>query len=363
MVKLLRLFPRIGVALLSVMLVTTACTPLTDVALKRGQETEAGQSQQDSDWEEVGQLPLSLESHQMVKLGNFVYVLGGWNDTKGPYAEVYFARLEPEPAFSDWQKTTAAMPLRLQHHAVIVHNNALYVLGGDNGFFDKSKVSDRIFRAIPNAQGDITDWVEVGKLPAPLTIHGVTTIEDQVYVIGGSQTFRPSSTVSDSIFTTKISAKSEFGEFEKLAPFPTPIGWLTATAIGDRIFAISGKEQFNPTRLAEHVWGAEVGANSQLSPFEAISKVVPRQRHATVLLDRTLVVIAGGGAKRVLSSVEAGEVDVDGNIANWTELSPLPEPRYAHAAFAHEGDIYVSGGFVRYGSNETSRKVFRLSLD
>ena len=361
MVKLLRLFPRSGVALLSVMLFTTACTALPDVALRPGQA--AGQSQQDSAWEEVGQLPLPLESHQMVKLGDFVYVLGGWNETKGPYAEVYFARLKPEPALSDWQKTTVAMPLRLQHHAVIVHNDALYVVGGDNGFWEKSKVSDRIFRAIPDAQGDISDWVEVGKLPEPLTIHGVTMIEDRVYVIGGSQTFRPGSTVSDSIFTTKISAEGEFGEFEKLASFPNPIGWLTATAVDGRIFAISGKEQFSPTRLAEHVWGAEVGADGQLSPFEAISKVVPRERHTTVLLDRTLVVIAGGGAKRVLSSVEAGEVDGDGNIANWMELSPLPEPRYAHTAFAHDGDIYVSGGFVRYGSNETSRKVFRLSLD
>ena len=360
MVKLLHSFLRGGVALLSVMVFATACAPQTGISLP-GKKSELSQRQQESDWAEVGELPLPLESHQMVKLGDFVYVLGGWNDKKGPYAEVYFTRLTSEGSLGDWQEATAAMPLRLQHHAVIVHNEALYVLGGDNGFFEKSKVSDRIFRAVPNAQGDITDWVEVGQLPEPLTIHGVTTIDDQVYVIGGSQTFRPGSTVSDGVFTAKISAEGEFGEFEKLASFPNPIGWLTATAIDGRIFAISGKEQFSPTRLIEKVWVAEAEADGQLSPFEPISTVVPRERHTTVLLDRTLVVIAGGGAKRVLSSVEAGEVDGDGNIANWTELSPLPEPRYAHAVFAHDGDIYVSGGFVRYGSNETSRKVFRLS--
>ncbi|MEM9906681.1 MAG: hypothetical protein AAF921_16815 [Cyanobacteria bacterium P01_D01_bin.44] len=80
-------------------------------------------------------------------------------------------------------------------------------------------------------------------------------------------------------------------------------------------------------------------------------------------LDQTLVLIAGGGPKQVLSRVDAVEIDEQGNLTNWTELSPLPEPRYAHAAFAHDGYIYVSGGFVRYGSNETSRQVFRLPFN
>ena len=348
-----------GVALLMVMATATACMQ-TDSLQSNAQSQETGQIQQTPQWEEAGQLPLSLESHKMVVLGNFVYLLGGWNDTRGPYSEVYFTPLTPERTLENWRQTTAAMPLRLQHQDVFAHHNALYVLGGDNGFWENSTVSDRIFRAVPNAQGDITDWVDVGKLPQPLTIHAVTTIGDQVYVLGGSSTFRPGTRVLDTVYTAKILPDGVFGEFQTLAPFPTPIGWLTATAVGRHIFAISGKIQFSPTQLTETVWVAKANADHQLSPFEPIGVTTPRERHATVLLDRTLVVIAGGGVNGVLATVNAAEVDSQGNLTEWTELSPLPEARYAHAAFAHDGYIYVSGGFLRYGANDTSRQVFRL---
>lgn len=251
--------------------------------------------------------------------------------------------------------------MKLQHHEIVIHNNALYVLGGDNGFWDGSSVSDRIFRAVPNDQGDITEWTDVGQLPEPLTTHAVTMIDDQVYILGGSRTFRPGDTnVIDSIFTATISPEGDFGPFQKLAPFPTAIGWVTATAIDRRIFAISGNTQFSPARLAESVWVADVAPDYQLSSFEAVSTTIPRRRHTTVLVDRTLVVIAGGGADGALATVEAAAVDPQGNLASWTELPPLPETLYAHAAFAHDGDIYVSGGFLRYGSNDTSRKIFKL---
>ena len=352
-----------GVALLTVMATAMACNLQPDNLQSNAQWQKTDQLQPDAQWKDAGQLPLPLESHKMVVLGDFVYLLGGWNDSRGPYSEVYFTPLTPERTLDNWRQTTAAMPLRLQHHAVIIHNNALYVLGGDNGFWDSSTVSDRIFRAIPNAQGDITDWVDVGKLPEPLTIHAVTTIDDQVYVLGGSSTFRPGSRVRDTVFTAKILPEGGFGEFQTLASFPTPIGWLTATAVGRHIVAISGKVQFSPTQLTETVWGAKADVNHhQLSPFAAIGATTPRERHATVLLDRTLVVIAGGGVNGALSTVEAAEVDPQGKLTEWTELAPLPEPRYAHAAFAHDGYIYVSGGFLRYGSNDTSPQIFRLPL-
>ncbi|MEM9157055.1 MAG: 4-oxalocrotonate tautomerase [Cyanobacteria bacterium J06642_2] len=318
-------------------------------------------SLQNAQWEEVGQLPRSLESHGTVALDGFAYVLGGWNDTAGPYSDVFFALLTPEGALEEWQQTQASLPLRLQHHAVITHDQAIYVLGGDNGFGQGSMVSDRIFRAVPNERGDILEWQEVGTLPSPLTIHAVTTIDDRVFVLGGSRTFAPDSELLSSVFTATISSEGELGEFQELTPFPSPIGWLTATAIGRQLVAISGKVSFSPSRLTESVWVSNVDDDFQLSPFAATSATEPRERHASVVLGRTLVVIAGGSTG-VLSSVEATEVDSQGNISPWVELAPLPEPRYAHSAFANDNSIYVSGGFIRYGSNETSDKIFRLEV-
>ncbi|MBT9312799.1 4-oxalocrotonate tautomerase [Leptothoe kymatousa TAU-MAC 1615] len=294
-------------------------------------------------------------------LGDFVYVIGGWNETKGIHRDVFFAAFTPEGPLGDWQPTTAPLPLKLQHHTVTIHKGAFYVMGGDNGYWDGSEVTDRILRAVPNEQGDITAWQDVGKLPEPLTIHAVTTLDNQLYVIGGSNTFRPdNTTVMDQVFTATINDDGSVGEFQPLASFPTTVGWVTATTVDNRIFAIAGTQQFRPSQLLDQVWAADILPDNTLSPFEPVNTITARQRHATVLVDRTLVAIAGGSSSGVLSRVDAATVDSDGNLGSWEELAPLPESRYAHGAFVHNGHIYVSGGFIKYGSNETSTTIFRL---
>ncbi|MEM6839338.1 MAG: 4-oxalocrotonate tautomerase [Cyanobacteria bacterium P01_C01_bin.120] len=342
-----------GVALLAT-ITTVAC------GFQSTSEQDSQQGISTSGWELVGQLPRPLESHQTVVLNDIVYLLGGWNDTRGPYAEVFFAPLSPAGDLADWQATAADLPLRLQHHVAIAYEDALYVIGGDTGFFEGSTVSDRIFRAVPTENGDITEWVEVGQLPVPLTIHAATLIGNQLYVIGGNQTFQPGTTVGDTVFTAGITEAGKVEDFASLTAFPTAIGWLTAIALDQHIFGFSGRTRFSPRQLTETVWAADVQDDRSLSAFEPVSAVTPRQRHTTVLVNRTVVVIAGGGEEQVLTSVEAADIDSQGNLEPWRNLPALPEPRYAHAAFVYQDDIYVSGGFIRYGSNETSPDIFRL---
>ncbi|MEM9219405.1 MAG: 4-oxalocrotonate tautomerase [Cyanobacteria bacterium P01_F01_bin.150] len=355
MFKLLPIFLWGIVGLLAVT-IPAGCTPSQDSS----QQTVLNE-QQDDQWQEIGQLPTPLESHQMLVLGGFVYVIGGWNETKGIHRDVFFAPLTSEGRLGDWQPAAAPLPLKLQHHTVTIYDDAFYVMGGDNGFWDGSKVTNRILRAVPNDQGDITEWQDVGELPEPLTIHAVTSLENQIYILGGSNTFRPdNTTVIDKVFTATIGDDGTVGEFQPLTLFPKPIGWVTATIVDNRIFAIAGTQQFRPSKLLGQVWVADILPDKTLSTFEPVNTIIARQRHATVLVDRTLVAIAGGSSKGVLSTVDAATVDSEGNLGDWEQLPPLPETRYAHAAFVHDGYIYVSGGFIKYGSNETSTKIFRL---
>ncbi|MEO0867738.1 MAG: 4-oxalocrotonate tautomerase, partial [Cyanobacteria bacterium J06642_11] len=245
MVKLSRTLASTGLAL-AVAILPIAC------ASQPGADQSISQNQADSPWQEVGQLPTPLESHQMVVLDDFVYVIGGWNETKGIHADVVFAPLQSDGTVGDWQPTTAPLPLKLQHHTVTVHEGAFYVMGGDNGYWDGSEVTNRILRAVPDDQGDITEWVDAGELPEPLTIHAVTTLDNQLYIIGGSNTFRPdNTTVIDKVFTATIAKDGTVGDFQPLDAFPTPIGWATATTVDNRIFAVAGTQQFRPSKLLD----------------------------------------------------------------------------------------------------------------
>ena len=83
MTKPLKTLVSAGLAL-SVAIMPTACIPQ-----QNGQTVS--QNQQDSPWQEVGQLPTPLESHQMLVLGDYVYVIGGWNETKGIHEDAFFS--------------------------------------------------------------------------------------------------------------------------------------------------------------------------------------------------------------------------------------------------------------------------------
>ncbi|NEO87172.1 MAG: 4-oxalocrotonate tautomerase [Spirulina sp. SIO3F2] len=358
MTKTIQTFLSLGVVLLTLNPIV-ACSPAADSG---GEQAESAINQSVTEqWQAAGTIPLSVESHQTVVVGDFVYLLGGWNSRTYAHDEVFFTRLSAEGTLTDWQEATAPMPLKLQHHQASAHAGSIYVIGGDDQFGPKSNVSDRIFRAVPDSEGDIPDWEEVGRLPAPRTIHAVTIVRDRLYVIGGSREFHKGAVMADTVFAAVIATDGSVGEFEELNPFPTPISWLTATAVDDRIVAISGKVGWDAP-LTNQVWLAAVTEDGSLSGFEPIGETVARQRHTTVLIDGRLILIAGG-ARRVLSRVEAATVEADGSLSDWQMLPPLPAARYAHAAFVHGGSVYVSGGFVKYGSGETSNKIFRLDLE
>ena len=314
-------------------------------------------------WQEVGQLPRPLESHATVVVGDRLYILGGWNETGGAHAEVFYAPLADGRVVGDWQQTSAALPLRLQHHQAIARDGALYVLGGDNGFGPNGRVSDRIFRAIPAATGDIRSWEELGRLPAARTIHAVTIAGDRLYVFGGSDTFRADTTLQATVWAAAIAPDGSLGEFATLSPLPRPVGWLTATTVGQQVIAIAGRTSFQPWELTGEVWRASVAEPQATTlDFAAAGTTTARERHATVRLENTLVTIGGGTKQSPLATVAATTVTPEGTLTPWIALEPLPQMRYAHAALAHEGHILVSGGFLRYGSNETSRQIFGLAV-
>ncbi len=214
--------------------------------------------QLESEWEAISALPTPLESHAMVRLGDFIYVLGGWNEDRGAHSEVFVAPLRSDYSLGAWQPTTS-MPLRLQHHAVFSHADSLYVVGD---------------------------------------------------------------------------------------PF---------------IITISGRTDFDTRQLTDQIWKIQP-QSALLTEFEEIGTTLPRERHSTVLLDRTLILVAGGSAQGSLTTIEATEVSPEGTLSEWISLPPLPEARYAQAALAVDDYLYVSGGFLRFGSNETSPTVFRLQV-
>ncbi|NET32767.1 MAG: 4-oxalocrotonate tautomerase [Cyanothece sp. SIO1E1] len=309
------------------------------------------------DWLETSPLPVAFESHAMVALGDFLYVIGGWNESGGARTQVYVASLRAEGSVGDWQETKAPLPKPLQHHTAIAHNNTIYVFGGDNGF--GGTVSDSVFQAIPAANGDITEWTEVARLPASLTLHGMTRVGDRVYLMGGVPRFDAAQADPlDTIYMAELGALSEPEPFQTTTPLPVATAWLAAASTANQIYAVGGRLSLAANQLSNQVWVANVMANGQLSAFRNAGAIEPRARHTATVIDGNLLATGGGGASAVLDTVPAASLDDNGQLLGWTPLVALPEPRYGHAALVHNGYFYLSGGFSQYSSFKARQTVF-----
>ena len=333
-------------------LVDSARPSIDPTATRTAQASSPACSQFLGNWQEATPLPVPIESHAMVAAGNFLYVIGGWNQSDGARSQVYMAPLRADGTVGEWRETTAPLPQRLQHHTAVAAGDRIYIFGGDSGF--GGTVSDAVFQAVPDVNGDIHNWTEIARLPAPLTLHGMTQVGDRIYTIGGVPRFDATQTDPlDSIYMAELSALSEPNPFQPVAQLPTATAWLTAAALDNRIYVLGGRSSLGSNQLSDRVWVAEVLADGQLSPFQMAGNLEARARHTTTAIGDGLLTIGGGGARNVLDRVRVTSPQADNRLDAWVSQTPLPEPRFGHAALARDNYLYVSGGFFQYGSFET----------
>lgn len=86
----------------------------------------------------------------------------------------------------------------------------------------------------------------------------------------------------------------------------------------------------------------------------------PRAGHTVVVTAGTAFAIAGQfPGRQNTADVLAARVEPDGNVGEWTAATPLPAPRFHHAALAAGPWVYVLGGLEAATSTNT---VFRARV-
>ena len=159
------------------------------------------------DWETLPQpLPVPLDGHTAAVVNDFLLVMGGWGGIgPGMRDEVYKATIDPQGNLGPWQSVTP-LPQPLVWQAATVAGGGLLVSGGANLDHPSSALQQTVYRATPDANGDIDAWVELSPLPYPMATHAIAATDDQVYIAGGGQTMAGplGSVLRASLHTTSI---------------------------------------------------------------------------------------------------------------------------------------------------------------
>jgi N-acetylneuraminic acid mutarotase len=115
-------------------------------------------------------------------LGEKLYVTGGnikWPDIS-PALEVY------DPATDSWDTTKNPMPTAKYSHSTCVWNGKIYAFGGWNNSGNGPMYAD-----VDEYDPEKDLWTEKPAMPLKLAVFGTAVLNNKVYIIGGTSTLHP----------------------------------------------------------------------------------------------------------------------------------------------------------------------------
>jgi N-acetylneuraminic acid mutarotase len=90
---------------------------------------------------------------------------------------------------------------------------------------------------------------------------------------------------------------------------------------------------------------ARIDANGRLGEWKTAPALPAARFHHPALHHKGWIYVVGGqGEKEAEAGIFAAKLNADGTITAWTSARPLPRARSHHAAFVYENNLYVVGG-------------------
>jgi len=226
----------------------------------------------------------------------------------------------------------------------------LYVMGG-LGVFPGWEPKQMLWSFDPATN----EWTKLPNIPEGVHHVGLTASGDKLYAVGGFTIARPATglpawVATNSVWIYDINAKS----WSKGPALPTPRGGLTATLVGNKIYAIGGAKnpeystpELRPNVPVENVATNEVFDIAAGTWSSAAPMLTARNHHGASAIDGKIYVVGGRiGSTFIIglsNNVSTTEVyDVAKNT--WAAVPGMPTPRSGIGTAVLNGKMHVVGG-------------------
>lgn len=243
-------------------------------------------------WSSTAPLPEWRIDATAVVLNDFIYVIGGMGPVwrgRNQQNTVFYAAINADGTIDNWIADPTLLPERISHHASIVSNGIIYLLGGTNGYRD----IDEIYYANMNPDGSTSEWLtNPTPLPLAYSTMGAVVHDDMIYLIGGFN--GPFGTPQNLVFYALINTDGTVGEWNSGTSLPVSISSARAALIDNSIYVVGG-----------------MGGSDNAEAFEAVYNA---------------------------------QIESHGAMGEWVKLSSLPEPRATHTLVEVQGRIYAVCG-------------------
>ncbi|MEZ4659542.1 MAG: hypothetical protein R2911_18435 [Caldilineaceae bacterium] len=316
-----------------------AATVLVSLSLSVAQSANAGAARlvPIAQWTTTTALPQPLGAWNAIVHNNAIYMIGGRNSADQPTKATYYANIQSTGELGAWV-SMQPLPVALYLHSVSADESNVYVVGGWSGRNTESTV----WRAPFNANGGLGAWTNVGAYPVNIDLHGSVIANGRLYVIGGWNGLQ----ALNNVYYAETAAGG-IGQWQAANPLPTPLYRLAVTVYNNVIYVSGGYDNNQTTRSS--VYYARINADGSLSGWQATTPMPrPLYYHRLVVHDGQLVVLGGKDDTAEYSGVYAATINGDGTIGGWSTEPSLPQPLHRFGAVSarlHDSElIYVMGG-------------------
>jgi hypothetical protein len=262
-------------------------------------------------------------------------------------------------ALGAWQPAPSLAHARDHHATFVAESEAgphLYVLGG---VVDMEAPVPEIERAPILEDGSLGSFETIGALTT--LGPGVAQAGSRVLIAGGIRSNAGPSAQTD-LGTVQADGSISF---EDGPPLSSPRFHVALATASDHVYVVGGIQADGTSQASvERATFTQAGLGS----WELDTPLPePRSHHALVAHDGALYVI--GGLNRFdgdpfpyedanFSDVLRSEIGADGSLGSWTVVGQLPSPLAVHAAFAHDGALYLTFGLE--GTSDTGDFIGRV---
>lgn len=271
-------------------------------------------------WTTTTALPEGLASGNTVTYGDFVYVVGGKNNSEAGVAAIYGARIKADGGLENWA-VVGQLPLPLYLHATVVAGDGLFVIGGWDGQGTRAEV----WRAPILSDGRIGGWAAMPPYPSTLDLHDAAVLNGRIYVAGGWN----GAQAQQAVYAAPLQGAG-LGPWQRVGDLPQSLYRLAITADSQRLYVTGGFT--GNESVSGVVYVASANSDGSLTPWQSYGLPAPVFYHEALIHDGQLVILGGRNNDQVFNQVNMAAIDTNGALGQWQPGPALPVPIYRMGA-------------------------------
>jgi hypothetical protein len=216
-------------------------------------------------------LPIGGTSGGIVK--NVLVVAGGQLQSGMNQSTSHWAAILPDGSIGAWQ-TGGDIHQKRMHGGAFVHGDTIYVMGG----FNDPDVWSDVVKATVDGTGALSDWVDAGTLPGPLSHFALSGAGDYVYLTGGlNMSALANPPDLKSVWLGHVTANGDLGEWQALTDLPVAESTHGSFIYGGFLYVAGGVNN-NPSE-EKRVWRAPILADHTLGAWDLTTSLPVARGH------------------------------------------------------------------------------------